>query len=447
MMPGAYVFAGPTLAKCDFIKPEGVAFLPPAAQGDIYRAVREKPFAIGIIDGYFEGQASIWHKEILWAIDQGIHVFGSASMGALRASELAAFGMQGVGKIFEAYRDGVFEDDDEVAVLHAPKEAGFLPLSEPMANIRATLDEAEKQSIIDAETARHLERIAKQTFYQERSWSDLLAKAQAENLNNQGLASLKEWLPDHQVDQKEIDALSMLEAMVACIERKTPPTPANFHFEWTEGWDGVVRQSANTSINIGNAVSDSSVLDEARLEIGPSDPLYRLALLRYVAQGGNLPSDQTEANPAKLMTAFREREGLFRHADLMSWLERQHLDPAGLDRLLLDEASIEASLVELGERLGPHLLDQLRLSGQYPRFAERALEKQRFLEAIGQVDPSPADFPLSPPKLRTWYFEEQRQEAMPDDIDRHARRIGYQDRKDFDQALRRDFYFKDRNKD
>ena len=87
-----------------------------------------EPQAIGIIDGYFQWAPAVWHKEILWAIQQGVHVFGAASMGALRAAELAPFGMRGVGRIFEAYRDGVlpgsgdepFEDDDEVAVVHGP---------------------------------------------------------------------------------------------------------------------------------------------------------------------------------------------------------------------------------------------------------------------------------------------------------------------------------------
>ena len=60
----------------------------PSAQGDVYRVAQERPSAIGIVDGYFEGVLSVWHKEILWAMAEGIHVFGSASMGALRAAEL-----------------------------------------------------------------------------------------------------------------------------------------------------------------------------------------------------------------------------------------------------------------------------------------------------------------------------------------------------------------------
>ena len=57
----------------------------------------ERPVAIGLIDGYFERVPSVSHKEILWAMSQGIVVIGAASMGALRAAELAPFGMLGVG--------------------------------------------------------------------------------------------------------------------------------------------------------------------------------------------------------------------------------------------------------------------------------------------------------------------------------------------------------------
>jgi hypothetical protein len=48
-------------------------------------------------------------------------------MGALRAAELHTFGMVGVGRVFEGYRDGVYEDDDEVAVVHGSRKP-VLPL-------------------------------------------------------------------------------------------------------------------------------------------------------------------------------------------------------------------------------------------------------------------------------------------------------------------------------
>ena len=219
-----------------------MVFLPPAAQGDVYRAARERPLAIGIIDGYFEGQASVWHKEILWAMDQGIHVFGSASMGALRAAELHAFGMQGVGKIFEAYLDGRYEDDDEVAVLHAPADAGFLPLSEPMANVRATLEIATERGVIDGNEALIIESLSKKIFYQERRWPDLLKAAEGEAVESDHLQTFSTWLNESRVDQKAIDAMEMLDVIADCLAQNQAPTATDYHFEWTEMWDEVVRK-------------------------------------------------------------------------------------------------------------------------------------------------------------------------------------------------------------
>src|SRR5262245_52449653 len=121
------VFAGPTLSPHEASDFE---FRPPAAQGDFYRAARERPAAIGLIDGYFDERAAVLHKEILWALSERIPVYGAASMGALRAAELHVFGMRGIGRIFEDYRDGRLVADDAVALEHGPPETGYANLSE-----------------------------------------------------------------------------------------------------------------------------------------------------------------------------------------------------------------------------------------------------------------------------------------------------------------------------
>jgi hypothetical protein len=87
------VFAGPTIGAADVRHVLDADVLPPVAQGDVYRVARHGPPAIGIIDGYFDGVPSVWHKEILWAIEQGIPVFGSASMGALRFRALQSWAL------------------------------------------------------------------------------------------------------------------------------------------------------------------------------------------------------------------------------------------------------------------------------------------------------------------------------------------------------------------
>src|SRR5918995_6393400 len=192
--------------RAEDLPPAGdIVVLPPVAQGDVYRVAQSRPIVIGIVDGYFEGVLSVWHKELLWAMTQGIHVFGSASMGALRAAELQPFGMAGVGRIFEAYRDGELEDDDEVAVIHGPPETGYIALSEAMVNIRRTLDEAAIDGLIAPATRDHLIRIAKDLFYHDRTFDRVLGHAAEQAVCGAELDALRAWLPQGRVDQKRED--------------------------------------------------------------------------------------------------------------------------------------------------------------------------------------------------------------------------------------------------
>ena len=205
----AVIFVGPTLTPEKVTDCLEATILPPVQQGDVYRVARDKPSAIGIIDGFFEGVPSVWHKEILWAMEQGIPVFGSASMGALRAAELADFGMIGVGRIYEDYRNGILQDDDEVAVLHSPAELGFRPLSEPMVSIRATIEQAQHQGVLTPETAAEMVRHAKAMNYRKRAWPNIIDATGA----LPGIAEFSKWLPEGRIDAKAADARTMLVEM------------------------------------------------------------------------------------------------------------------------------------------------------------------------------------------------------------------------------------------
>lgn len=133
----AVVFAGPSLWGLDRPLPAGIEIRPPAACGDVLRAARDRPRAIGLIDGLFEAGPSVWHKEILLALADGVAVAGAASLGALRAAELHRFGMVGVGAIFAAFRDGRIERDDAVMVSHAPAALGYRPLTVALVDVEA----------------------------------------------------------------------------------------------------------------------------------------------------------------------------------------------------------------------------------------------------------------------------------------------------------------------
>jgi hypothetical protein len=238
----AFVFTGPSLPP-ELIPEEDlmVRCLPPVSQGDVYRATLENPRVIGIIDGYFHTTRSVWHKEILWALSQGISVYGSASMGALRAAELDSFGMIGIGWVYEAFRDGSLIDDDEVAVQHGPAEVGYHCTSEAMVNIRRTLHAAECNGVISNATRLRLELKAKALYYPERSYSRIMAEV-TNDVSAVQITDLSNWLPSGKINQKRIDAELMLAEMKKTTALPAPARPVNFIFEHTETWDELIRE-------------------------------------------------------------------------------------------------------------------------------------------------------------------------------------------------------------
>jgi hypothetical protein len=229
----AILFAGPSLPPAFRPDDPTLEWRPPVKQGDVYEAALARPAIIGVIDGYFEVTPTVWHKEILWAMAQGIHVYGSASIGALRAAELHTFGMKGVGRIFEAYRDGVLSDDDEVAVLHGPEELGYPAVTEAMVNIRATLEKTVAEGVLDGWLIARLTSIGKTLFYKERSWDAVLRLATAHGLPPMPLNDLKAWLPAGQVDQKRVDALEMVAAILAHLAAGVTPLKISYRFQDT----------------------------------------------------------------------------------------------------------------------------------------------------------------------------------------------------------------------
>jgi hypothetical protein len=238
------VFAGPTIPHDEARHLLDAEFLPPASQGDVLRAARGQPWGIGIIDGYFQSVPSVWHKEILWAMSNGVHVYGASSMGALRAVELESFGMVGVGSVFEAFRSGSLEDDDEVAVVHGPAEAGYFKGSDALVNIRATLASAAGQGVISEETRASLTDVAKRLFYPDRRYDRVLADGAAAGVSNETCERLRGWLPFGRVDVKRDDALALLTRMASDAAFSSAPKQVSYYFHETVLWSHLWSQSA-----------------------------------------------------------------------------------------------------------------------------------------------------------------------------------------------------------
>ena len=220
------VYVGPTLSAAEVARRYPAArVMPPAAVGDILRATRDRRVQrIALIDGYFERMAAVWHKEILVALARGIAVWGAASMGALRAAELAPFGMIGVGAIYRDFARGMLVADDEVAIAHLPAELGYRAVSDALVNLRHGLARAEKAGVIDRVAHARLVELARARFYRERSWAQLIADGRAEGLAVDALAAWPK--PDRKAD----DARLLLRRLRAA--RPTRPAPLRVPRTW-----------------------------------------------------------------------------------------------------------------------------------------------------------------------------------------------------------------------
>ncbi|MBB3290217.1 hypothetical protein FHT91_004949 [Rhizobium sp. BK347] len=171
------------------------------------RALEEGATAIGLIDGQFEFVAPVWHKELLFALSRGIPVFGAASMGALRAVECRAYGMVGVGRIFDDYASGRREEDADVALLHGPAELGYPALSVPLVNVDATIEAAISQGIIGRQEALQLSQAARRIFFKDRTWKRIAEAADMDTGQVRALVA-KAW-----TDQKRLDAIELVHAL------------------------------------------------------------------------------------------------------------------------------------------------------------------------------------------------------------------------------------------
>lgn len=441
------IFTGPTLPPAEATKILDAEYLPPAAIGDVYKAAQKRPWAIGIIDGFFESTPSVWHKEVLWAMAQGIHVFGASSMGALRAAELAAFGMVGVGAIFEAYRDGIIEDDDEVAVVHGPPELGYVQLSEAMVNIRATVAKATAAGVVSPSAAAALIDIAKSLYYKNRTYDRVLADAGAQQVPPDELARLRAWLPKNQVNQKRLDAIAMLQAIKTALKTAATPKPVSYVFEHTILWDAVERQydtGGAEDLAVAPATLRNGIFDELRLDAALHERLRNdatiRALSRRVAEDAGRTPTMEELQDAT--RDFRRRMGFRSVADLEAWLRTRDLSRDQFMRLMGDEAHRRRLDAAHAAAIDVALADELALADARARLQSRADEKHAVLSRRGVEQPTLADAGLSESEIITWFLAERGQPPGDADPAEVARQFGFIDKDDLLRAALREYCYR-----
>jgi hypothetical protein len=268
------VFLGPSLDQKSARDILDATYYPPVSKGDVYKIIPSGVKTIVILDGVFHSTPSVWQRELLDAIAEGILVVGASSMGALRAAELHSLGMLGFGTIFEWYRDGVIESDDEVALLHGPQDVDYCPLSTPLVNIRYTLSKAVEDNCITAEQAAQLIAFAKALHYPKRSYQELL---RSEILPLNQIEDLDRYLVTKNVDLKRLDATGALHYVANHREKLREAIPA-------ERVPATSRQKYDGLILTGfgdRSISGKTVLQEAQKDTSLVDRLWTILSTRF----------------------------------------------------------------------------------------------------------------------------------------------------------------------
>ncbi|MDQ1276003.1 MAG: TfuA protein [Euryarchaeota archaeon] len=217
MKEKAVIFTGNSISHEDAKKILMANYQPPVRRFQLEKFVQQGYKVMGIIDGIFFDRAAVGHREIISALNAGVKVVGGASMGALRASELDTHGMIGVGIVYEWYRDGVIESDDEVAVSTNPDT--FEPISVPLVNMRETLKAALAAGLISEKEHEGLLELAINTYYPDRSYLGLTKEGAKKRLiSEEKRKKLLDFCINSEIDVKRQDAVLVIETVKKLVE-------------------------------------------------------------------------------------------------------------------------------------------------------------------------------------------------------------------------------------
>jgi hypothetical protein len=429
------VFLGPTLAHDEARAVLDARYLPPAGHGDVLRAALGRPRAIALVDGVFEQAPAVWHKEILFALSQGVHVYGAASMGALRAAELDRFGMRGVGEVYRAYADGTLEDDDEVAVAHADGEYAFRPLSDSMVDVRATLEAATSSRIVGASTAAAIAARVKATFYPRRL---LLAALDRDDEEHE---QLRAWLPEGRVLRKRSDALELLRVVGADLAAGLQPFRPGWTLQrtrcWEDAWRSVELATNGRPEPLSARAADEeleAVLDEARLDPDRYGRLLDRSLLVALALDAAAAAgvDASSWAHQDALDQERRRRGLLEPDDVTVWLEERGLSRTDLAALAQRLAAMRWTHEAYRHSVAREFALALRSDDVYTALAERAAGKRAVLASL----PAAGGVADDDERVISWYFRERLRQEVPVQLEAWAAAHGWSRLADFVRALR-----------
>ncbi len=383
------LFGGPSLEGID-LSGSDITLLPPAAQGDLLRYVKEfRPQAVGLLDCELPHRdLPTWHKEIIHILNLGIPVLGAASVGAQRAVELAPHGMEGVGSIYRRIASGELERDDEVLGEWEQTPSGIRQISLPLIAMRDALKRASQAGVLSAEKAAILTGVAEKLFWRERTWETLFEQTISREISREECAAFRAWLPQAPNPVRE-DALALIERLKE-LETEEREDEKNHPSHKGESLSSLFKSLNSRDRSISSSqgpLRQWCLTDSATFSHPDAEELNRQGLNRRLTLLlGTLWKIEPREELLKLEEQrLRRRFGLKTEEALQDWLIENDLDQDDLNRLLREEAILHHlhrwfMQGRIHEKNSGALLDEMKLQGKYKAWKEKTARREQLLK-------------------------------------------------------------------
>jgi hypothetical protein len=252
-----------------------------------------------------------------------------------------------------------------------------------------------------------------------------------EGLPPNEIEALKSFVASSRTDQKRADALLLLGALKECLSAASPPPAVAYSFQHTDTWDRLVdwAETQPSITALSQAQSVDLIAAEVRLSGAEGHAHLATALARAAAGtiARHLGVPGQEGRAASLDRRLRAEHNAREAGSFEEWLQRQDLTSLSYAALVDREAEMEWLRFRFRHEIDAHLVDALRVSGDYGRLAERARQKETVLAARGLSEPSLGDADLTAQALLEWYFEHRLGQSVPAHLESYLAKVGLPD--------------------
>jgi hypothetical protein len=127
--------------------------------------------------------------------------------------------------------------------------------------------------------------------------------------------------------------------------------------------------------------------------------------------------------------------------DFDAWLEENELSQKDFIRLMEDETRIRWLTTVAEPEVAGHLVDHLRMSGEYTQLLARIRDKQRVLDGDGLRNLSLADAGVTEEELMHWYSDHHLHPSTGTDVASYSWLASFQDEDAFRRTVLDDYLY------